>query len=88
MSQDTTSALSELARFAPLQDLLVARRHPGSEEAQRTFEAFEVQLGHAVRGLENELQAADLARYDVEAEARVVDGKAWRKCLAQQPKTD
>jgi hypothetical protein len=28
-----------------------------------------------------------LARYDVAADAVIVDGKAWRKCLAQQPKT-
>ena len=52
-----------------------------------TFEAFEVELGHAVRDLENERQAADLARYDVAADAVIVDGKAWRTCLAQQPKT-
>ena len=52
-----------------------------------TFEAFEVELGQAVRGLENELKAADLARYDVNANAVMVDGQEWRKCLEQQPKT-
>jgi hypothetical protein len=52
-----------------------------------TFEAFEVEFGHAVRGLENELKAADLARDDVDADAVMVDGKTWRKCLEQQPKT-
>ena len=52
-----------------------------------TFEAFEVELGQAVRGLENELKAADLARYDVDANAVMVDGQEWRKCLEQQPKT-
>ena len=51
-----------------------------------TFEAFEVELGHAVRDLENERQAADL-RYDVAADAAIADGKAWRTCLAQQPAT-
>jgi hypothetical protein len=87
MRQDTTSALSGLASFAKLQDLLTARRHEGCAEAKMTFEAFEVALGHGVRDLENELKAADLARYDVEADAVMVDGKEWRKCLEQQPKT-
>jgi len=87
MRQDTTSALAGLASFAKLQELLAARSHAGSVEAMMTFETFEVELGKAVRGLENELKSADLARYDVEADAVIVDGKAWRKCLAQQPKT-
>jgi hypothetical protein len=87
MRQDNTSTLSGLASFAKLQGLLTARRHEGCAEAKMTFEAFEVALGHAVRSLENELKAADLARYDVGADAVIVDGKAWRKCLEQQPKT-
>ena len=52
-----------------------------------TFEAFEVVLGQAVRSLENALKAADLARDDVDADAVMVDGQEWRKCLAQQPQT-
>ncbi len=87
MHQDTMSAFSSLASFATLQELLAARCQEGSAEATLTFEAFEVELGHAVRGLENELKAIDLARYDVDADAVIVDGKEWRKCLADQPKT-
>ena len=87
MRQDNTSTLSGLASFAKLQGLLTARRQEGCAEAKMTFEAFEVELGHAVRGLENELKAADLARYDVDADAVMVDGKTWRQCLEQQPKT-
>src|SRR5712691_12476403 len=87
MRQDTTSALSGLASFATLQELLAARSYEGSAEALMTFEAFEVELGQAVRGLENELKSADLTRYDVDADAVIVDGKAWRKCLEKQPKT-
>jgi len=87
MPQDTTSALSGLASFAKLQALLAARRHEGCAEGKMTFEAFAVALGHAVRGLENALKAADLARYDVDANAVMVDGQEWRKCLEQQPKT-
>ena len=87
MRQDTTSALSGLASFATLQELLAARSSEGSAEALMTFEACEVELGKAVRGLENELKSADLARDDVEADAVIVAGKTWRKCLEQQPKT-
>jgi hypothetical protein len=87
MRQDNTSALSGLASFAKLQGLLMARRNEGCAEAKMTFEEFEVELGQAVRGLENELKAADLARYDVDADAVIVDGKEWRKCLEKQPKT-
>ena len=87
MRQDTTSALAGLASFAKLQDLLAARSHGSGAEGQMTFEAFEVALGHAVRSLANELKAADLARYEVDANAVMVDGQEWRKCLEQQPKT-
>jgi hypothetical protein len=87
MCQDTMSAFVGLASFAQLQDLLAARSNEGCTEAQMTFEAFEVALGHAMRELENALKAVDLARYDVAADAVMVDGKEWRKCLANQPKT-
>ncbi len=87
MPQNTTSALSGLASFENLEGLLAARRVEGSPEAMMTFEAFEVELGHAVRSVENELKAADLARYDVDADAVMVDGQEWRQCLANQPKT-
>ena len=87
MHQDNTPALSSLASFEILENLLAARRRDGSAEAMMTFEAFEVELGRAVRGVENELKAADLARYDVDAEAIMVHGQEWRQCLANQPKT-
>lgn len=86
MTQNTTSTLSDLASFAKLQNFLVARSQAGTAEATMTFETYEVELGQAVRGLENELKAADLARYDMDADAVFVDGKAWRKCLGNQPK--
>lgn len=87
MYQDNTPALSNLASFESLENLLAARRRDGSTEALMTFEAFEVELGHAVRGLENELKSADLARYDVDADAVMVNGQEWRQCLSNQPKT-
>jgi hypothetical protein len=61
MPQDTTSALSGLASFEILEGLLAARRVEGSPEVMMTFEAFEIELGHAVRRVENELKASDLA---------------------------
>jgi hypothetical protein len=87
MHQDNTLDLSSLASFENLEHLLTARRRDSSTEAMMTVEAFEVELGHAVRDLENDLKAADLARYDVDAEAVRVDGQEWRKCLSNQPKT-
>jgi hypothetical protein len=87
MHQDNTLDLSSLASFERLEQLLTARRRDGSTESMMTFEAFEVELGHAVRDLENDLKAADLARYDVDAEAVIVNGQEWRKCLSNQPKT-
>lgn len=87
MTQDIMSTLSGLASFAKLQEFLMARSQEGSPEATLTFEAFEVALGHAVRGLENELKAADLSRYDLDAEAVIVGGTEWHQCLCGQPKT-
>jgi hypothetical protein len=87
MHQDNTPALASLASFEILEHLLSARRLDGSPEAMMTFEAFEVELGHAVRRLENELKAIDLARYDVDADVVMVNGQEWRRCLSNQPKT-
>jgi hypothetical protein len=87
MTQDNMSALSGLASFAKLEELIEARSQEGSTEATLTFEAFEVELGHAIRSLENDLKAIDLARYDMDADAVIVGGQEWRKCLSDQPKT-
>ena len=40
-----------------------------------------------MRSLENDLKAIDLARYDIDADAVIVGGQEWRKCLSDQPKT-
>ena len=87
MTQDNMSALSGLASFAKLEELIEARSQEGSTEATLTFEAFEVELGHAMRSLGNDLKAIDLARYDMDADAVIVGGQEWRKCLSDQPKT-
>jgi hypothetical protein len=87
MRQDTTSTLAGLASFTKWQDVLAARSHEGCAAGTMTCEACEVELGQAVRSLENELKAADLARYDVDTTTVMVDGQEWRTCLEQQPKT-
>lgn len=87
MIQNNTSTLLGLASFEKLQALLVARDHPDSTESTLTFEAFEVELGHAMRDLENEIKGIDLARYEVDADSVIVDGREWHQCLADQPKT-
>ena len=87
MTQDIMSTLSGLARFAKLQEFLMARSQESSPEATLTFEAFAVELGHAVRGLENELKAAALSRDDLDADAVIVGGTAWHQCLCGQPTT-
>jgi hypothetical protein len=47
MHQDNTLDLSSLASFERLEQLLIARRRDDSTESRMTFEAFEVELGHA-----------------------------------------
>ena len=39
-----------------------------------------------MRGVECELKAAELARYDMVDEAVVVDGREYRRCLVKEPK--
>ena len=75
MPQDNTSELSSLASFATLQELLAARGQQGSTEAILTFEAFEVQLGHAMRNVENELKAIDAGRRPPENRGTANAGK-------------
>jgi hypothetical protein len=87
VGRDITTALAGLASFAELEQLLKARLTDGSREADMTFEAFEQELGQTMRGLESDLKAADLSRYDVDAGVIVVDGREWRKCLEHEPKT-
>ncbi|MBW2737047.1 MAG: hypothetical protein JRH20_32085 [Deltaproteobacteria bacterium] len=78
--------LSSLTSFAKLQELLERRRSQPVSELE-PFEAYERELGERMREVECELNAAELARYDVEADAIVVDGQEFRKVLAKEPKT-
>jgi hypothetical protein len=58
----------------------------GRREAPGTFEDFERELRRRVAALESDLIAAQLARYDVDAEAIVVGGQEMRRCLTKEPK--
>jgi hypothetical protein len=73
--------LRALSSFESLCDFVERRREtPGS------FEEFEQELGERMRAFENEIKAEQLARYDVDAEAVVVDGQEMRRCLTKEPK--
>jgi len=54
--------------------------------AKGTFEDFERELGQLVRKVECEVKEAELSRYDVDAEAIVIDGKEYHRCLEKEPK--
>jgi len=56
------------------------REEPG------TFEAFERELGAAMRALECDLKAEHLARYDIDARVIRVGGQELRRCLDKEPK--
>jgi hypothetical protein len=74
--------LQDLPSVAALRAYLGRRRSP-----RETFEAFERELGSRMRRVECELKAAELARYDVDAEVIGVGGQEYRRCLDQEPKT-
>jgi hypothetical protein len=78
--------LSSLTSFAKLQELLEHRRSQPVSELE-PFEAFERELGEMLNEVACDLKSADLARYDVEADAIVVDGQEFRKVLEKEPKT-
>ena len=76
-----STELTKFASFSSLLEFIDKRREePGS------FESFEQELGRRMRTLESDLTAAQLARYDVEAQVIWVDGQEWRRCLEKEPK--
>jgi len=74
--------LTDLGTFTELHDFVASRRtEPGS------FEDFERELGARMRAVENDVKAAQLARYDVDAPVIRVGGHELRRCLEKEPKT-
>ena len=78
--------LSSLTSFAKFLDFLGRRASMPVSELE-SFEEYEQELGGLMREVECELKAAELARYDVDAEVIVVDGLEYRKVLDKEPKT-
>lgn len=76
-NEDLTSpALEQLGQFVRQQ------RQQGTNQANvAKFEVFERELHEHMMALERELIAAELARYDVEAETVEVEGKVYRYTL-------
>ena len=81
MKNTNALTISNLASFAKLEQFMKARRESSTEESEMNFETFEVSLSVLAHDIENEIKANELARYDVEAPAIVVEGKLFRKCL-------
>lgn len=73
--------LTSLQSVAALEAFVRRRRGP-----RETFEEYERDLCRLMRGVECELKAAELARYDVSTETVVVDGVEYRRCLVGEPK--
>ena len=77
------NSITGLDSYVSLQEFI--EKHEEGEASG--FESYEVELGEHMRALENELKAAKLARYNVDADAIWVDGREWRRCLTGEPKT-
>lgn len=86
MQEYHSEDLSSLTSFVKLTGLLERRAlRPVSE--LEPFEEFERNLGELVHQVECELKAAELARYDVDAQVIMVAGQQYRKVLKKEPKS-
>jgi len=74
--------LANLQFMAALREFIRRQRRP-----EESFEEYERELSRVMRGIECEVKAAELARYDVLDDAVVVDGREYRRCLVKEPKT-
>jgi len=69
-----------------MERFIAARRDSSSTESELSFEEFEVSLSQITHEIENEIKAAELARYDVGVPEIFVEGKVFRKCLENEKK--
>jgi len=85
----TTYHTTDLSKLTSLVELekFVARRWSAPLSECDTFEEFEQGLAKMVRRVECEVKSIDLARYDVDADVVMIDGKEMRKVLEGEPKT-
>jgi len=86
MQEYHSEDLSSLTSFVKLMGLLERRAAQPVTELE-PFEEYERELGDLMHQVECELKAAELARYDVDAEVIVVAGQEYRKVLDKEPKT-
>ena len=86
MEQNDSRDLSKFSTVEKLEKFL-ANEEIRRCERGRTFEAFEEELGGLMRDVECEVKAAELQTYDVNCDRVLVDGKEWRRCLTDEPKT-
>jgi hypothetical protein len=85
MQEYHTTDLEKLPNFTKLVDFIAKRRsRPVGEES--SFEEFERELAELMRGVECELKAEELARYDVDADVIMVEGKEYRKVVKGEDK--
>jgi len=79
---NTKTEMEKLSSFIDLYDFIdKSQQEPG------LFEDYERELGKLMRALESDVKAAQLARYDIDAQVIYVDGNEWRRCLQKEPKT-
>jgi len=81
-----TTDLPKLTSFAELEKFL-AERWSTPVAACGTFEEFERTLSEMARRLECEAKSVELARYNVDADVIMVEGRKMRKVLEKEPKT-
>lgn len=78
------ASLSDSSSFVKLCGFIESRRNaePGGD-----FEQFERELAEHMHMVESEIKAAELTRYDVDADTILVGGQEWQKCLEGGSKT-
>lgn len=86
MQEYHSEDLSSLTSFVKLMGLLGQRASRPVSELE-PFEEYEQELGELMHEVESELKAAELARYDVDAEVIVIAGQEYRRVLDKEPKT-
>jgi len=86
MQEYHSEDLFGLTSFVKLSDFLKRRASRPVSDLE-SFEAFERELGEVLNPVRCELTAAELSRYDVDAQGIVVDGRQYRKVLEREPKT-
>jgi hypothetical protein len=81
-----TTDLEKMSSVTDLVDFLEKRRSKPVGDSD-SFEEFEQELADLMRAVESEVKAEELARYDVDADVILVEGREYRKVVKGEPKT-